>query len=378
MKKSNLILALIILPLLFVSCLVEPPKELTGYDVVKKASYTVIHLQQNINGSGYTEYEREILEGAINSDTAAVAKEYTGFTVVPFKQASVSETGNTIIQIKYDRIKYTVTLDANGGTFKDGSEKKIYTIRYGKIPEFEIPVYENKKITGWIWNNQTVQQLPVNIISENQGTYKAVWVDDENNSPETPPSEDDDSGDTPQDGPSQNPETDPSSGSGSNTGNDNDDEVAVYKILIKRNNGTPDTPYSFPEGSAFPDLEEPVKEGYSFAGWEPALPATVTENATYEAKWNIASTVTMVSITVEDIEEFNITYKQKGNIFTFSATEGFDNYRWFINGTEVSEHSADMTVNTISMNVGMYEIFVIAEKDRKSYPVSAEIVFKIE
>lgn len=372
MKKSNLFLALIILPLLFVSCLVEPPKELTGYDVVKKASYTVIHLQQNINGSGYAEYERESLDGTINTDTAATAKDYTGFTVVPFKQSFISETGNTIVQIKYDRIKYTVTLDANGGVFKDGNEQKTYVIRYGKNPEFEIPVCENKKIGNWVWNDETVQKLPSVITSENQGTYKAVWVDEDNNSPDNPPAGDDDSGNTP-DNPPQNPDADPSDGSDND---DNDDDV-VYKILIKCNNGTPDTPYSFPEGSAFPELEEPVREGYAFAGWEPELPATVIENATYIAKWTIASTVTIVSINIEDPDNINITYNHAGNLYTFAATEGFDNYRWFINGTEVSEHSANMTINTISMNAGIYEIFVIAEKNNTTYPVSAEIVFKL-
>ncbi len=373
MKKSNLFLTLIILPLFVASCLVDPPEELTGYDVVKKASYTVIHLQQNSNGSGYIEYEREILEGIINTDTEAVAKEYSGFSVVSFNQKTINETGNTIVQIKYDRNKYSVILDANGGTFSDGTRQKNYLIRYGKDPVFEIPVYENKRLKNWSWNDQTVQELPTAITSENQGTYKAVWEDaasgGQNNPPETP-GDDDPEDDTP-----QTPGSDPSIG-----GNDDDDgeDEVMYTIIIKRNNGTPDTPYVRSKDSPFPELEEPTREGFSFAGWEPALPATVTENAAYEATWRVSSTVTMVSISLNDPSDIKVDYGNTGYFYTFTATDGFDYYRWFINGTEVSEHTANMTINTISMNAGIYKIFVIAEKNTTKYPVSAELVLKIE
>ena len=39
----------------------------------------------------------------------------------------------------------------------------------------------------------------------------------------------------------------------------------------------------------------PTRDGYTFAGWKPAVAATVTSNATYEATWKSESATTTPS-----------------------------------------------------------------------------------
>ena len=39
----------------------------------------------------------------------------------------------------------------------------------------------------------------------------------------------------------------------------------------------------------------PTRKGYTFAGWKPAVAATVTSNATYEATWKSDSATTTPS-----------------------------------------------------------------------------------
>ena len=50
---------------------------------------------------------------------------------------------------------------------------------------------------------------------------------------------------------------------------------------------------SFPnlkKGEATPTIEDPIRVGYKFAGWEPTVAATVTENVTYIAQWEEVDT----------------------------------------------------------------------------------------
>ena len=50
---------------------------------------------------------------------------------------------------------------------------------------------------------------------------------------------------------------------------------------------------SFPnlkKGEATPTIEDPIRVGYKFVGWEPTVAATVTENVTYIAQWEEVDT----------------------------------------------------------------------------------------
>ena len=89
------------------------------------ASYTVKHLQQNIDDDNYTLKESETKTGTVGQPTAASAKSYDGFTAQTVKQVTVAASG-TLVEIKYDRNTYTVTFDSNGG-----SDVSSQSLRYG-------------------------------------------------------------------------------------------------------------------------------------------------------------------------------------------------------------------------------------------------------
>ena len=94
---------------------------------------------------------------------------------------------------------------------------------------------------------------------------------------------------------------------------------------------------SFPnlkKGEATPTIEDPIRVGYKFAGWEPTVAATVTENVTYIAQWEEVDTTFTVKYNDnvkgkafteqvykeleynEDTPDFNGTPKRSGYTFT--------------------------------------------------------------
>lgn len=102
-------------------------------------------------------------------------------------------------------------------------------------------------------------------------------------------------------------------------------------------NGSVFKTVSFPnlkKGEATPTIEDPIRVGYKFAGWEPTVAATVTENVTYIAQWEEVDTTFTVKYNdnvkgkafkeqvYEDLKyneetpDFNGTPKRSGYTFT--------------------------------------------------------------
>ena len=80
-------------------------------------AYTVEHYQQNLANDEYTlvAEDTENKTGATAAQTAATAKEYTGFTAKAIGQAAIAADGSTVVKVYYDRNTFTVTVDENGG-----------------------------------------------------------------------------------------------------------------------------------------------------------------------------------------------------------------------------------------------------------------------
>ena len=91
-------------------------------------TYTVKHFQQNITDDEYTEVtaDRQELKGTEGTDTAATAKNYTGFTAKPVTQTKIAADGSSVVNVYYDRKLYTVAFETNGG-----SELNSVNVRYG-------------------------------------------------------------------------------------------------------------------------------------------------------------------------------------------------------------------------------------------------------
>ena len=71
--------------------------------------YTVLHKQQNIDRSGYEQFETETLYDISGAKTKAVAKNYDGFSVQSFQQQTIAEDGSTVVEILYNRNEYAVS-----------------------------------------------------------------------------------------------------------------------------------------------------------------------------------------------------------------------------------------------------------------------------
>ena len=145
--------------------------------------------------------------------------------------------------------KYTVTYtDGVEGEkiFKD----QVYTVEFGKAtPAFNgTPARDGYKFTGWT-------PAVANIVTRN-ATYTAQWE-------KLTPAE-----------------------TFTVTYTDGVDNEEIFKDQV----------YTVEFGKATPAFNgTPTRKGYTFAGWKPAVAATVTSNATYEATWKSDSATTMPS-----------------------------------------------------------------------------------
>ena len=187
-----------------------------------------------INGEfvNYTRYEGDESDGS--DGTMWVL---TDLTMTP-------EAGGTTPAEKY-AVTYTDGVDSEE-IFKD----QVYTVEFGKAtPAFNgTPARDGYKFTGWT-------PAVADTVTGN-ATYTAQWE-------KLTPAE-----------------------TFTVTYTDGVDNEEIFK----------DQTYTVESGKATPAFNgTPTRKGYTFAGWKPAVAATVTSNATYEATWKSDSATTTPS-----------------------------------------------------------------------------------
>lgn len=123
--------------------------------------------------------------------------------------------------------------------------------------------------------------------------------------------------------------------------------------------------------SSLPTLYDANGE-YNFTGWyldgeKLTGEYTVTKNVTFTAGWEHKKGWGGINISIEPIydSDISLTYSvdNESNIYTFTATEGYVDYIWKIDG-EVQEETTNMFDFPKSLPYGRYVITVYA-KDRK-------------
>ena len=187
-----------------------------------------------INGEfvNYTRYEGDESDGS--DGTMWVL---TDLTMTP-------EAGGTTPAEKY-AVTYTDGVDGEE-IFKD----QVYTVEFGKAtPAFNgTPARDGYKFTGWT-------PAVADTVTRN-ASYTAQWE-------KLTPAE-----------------------TFTVTYTDGVDNEEIFK----------DQTYTVESGKATPAFNgTPTRKGYTFAGWKPAVAATVTSNATYEATWKSDSATTTPS-----------------------------------------------------------------------------------
>ena len=149
------------------------------YDI---ANYTVKHWQQNVTDDNYTEVmaDRETKQGTTAKLTAATAKSYTGFTALSFEQGIIAGNGTTVVNIYYNRNKYTVTwVDGNGETIETDENVKFGAtpVYNGGTPPKTGTAQYSYTFNGWYPEVESVTKdaTYTATFTETVNTYTITW-----------------------------------------------------------------------------------------------------------------------------------------------------------------------------------------------------------
>ena len=98
--------------------------------------YTVKHMQENANDTGYTLFESGTWYGTTEDYTNVVAKTYSGFKAWVFQNAIISGSGSTVVEVYYDREIYEIAFDTSTWTHVNTISAKYWaTVSRPNNPE---------------------------------------------------------------------------------------------------------------------------------------------------------------------------------------------------------------------------------------------------
>ena len=137
---------------------------------------------------------------------------------------------------------YAVTLNTNGGTINSGNVTS-YTYGVGAtLPTAGDMTYTGHTFVGW-YDNENLTGDPVTAIGGTEMGNKEYWAKW---------------------------------------------EINQYTITVKPENGKADITITQDYGTPITAPADPTREGYTFAGWDKAIPATMpAENLTITAHWSL-------------------------------------------------------------------------------------------
>ena len=148
----------------------------------------------------------------------------------------------TELTVQWTAPTYTVTLHANGGTINNGNVTE-YTYGVGAtLPTADDMTYTGYTFKGW-YDNENLTGSPVTAIGDTETGNKEYWAKC---------------------------------------------EINQYTITVKPENGKADITITQDYGTPITSPADPIREGYTFIGWDREIPKTVpAENITVTAQWEI-------------------------------------------------------------------------------------------
>ena len=163
-----------------------------------------------------------------------------GLTGFPVTAISDTETGNKEYWAKWEADAYTVTLNTNGGTINNGNVTE-YTYGVGATLPTDV-TRTGYTFKGW-YDNENLTGSPVTAIGGTEMGNKEYWAKW---------------------------------------------EINQYTITFDTAGGSVVTPITQNYGTAITAPADPTKNGYTFVGWNPEIPATMpAEDLTVTAQWTL-------------------------------------------------------------------------------------------
>ena len=286
------------------------PAEVTKLTVQWTAPTYAVTLNTNggtINNGNVTEYTYGV--GA--TLPAADDMTYTGYTFkgwydnegltgFPVTAISDTETGNKEYWAKWEANAYTVTLNTNGGTINNGNVTE-YTYGVGAT----LPTDGTRTgytFKGW-YDNENLTGSPVTAISGTEMGNKEYWAKW---------------------------------------------EINQYTITFDTAGGSVVTPITQNYGTAITAPADPTKTGYTFTGWDRAIPATMpAENLTITAQWTVNQYTIAYDLAGGTAEGNPDTYTIETGAFTLTnpTKSGYTFTGWSGTGLD-GENNMTVTIPT--------------------------------
>ena len=286
------------------------PAEVTKLTVQWTAPTYAVTLNTNggtINNGNVTEYTYGV--GA--TLPAADDMTYTGYTFkgwydnegltgFPVTAISDTETGNKEYWAKWEANAYTVTLNTNGGTINNGNVTE-YTYGVGATLPTDV-TRTGYTFKGW-YDNENLTGSPVTAISGTEMGNKKYWAKW---------------------------------------------EINQYTITFDTAGGSVVTPITQNYGTAITAPADPTKTGYTFTGWDRAIPATMpAENLTITAQWTVNQYTIAYDLAGGTAEGNPDTYTIETGAFTLTnpTKSGYTFTGWSGTGLD-GENNMTVTIPT--------------------------------
>lgn len=134
------------------------PKGTTGNLVIEPAirssnevSYTVVIIVENIEDDNFAEVWRFTSYGEMNTEVeATVHTEWLDNYDAEAEKDILKPDGSTVLKTKFTRKRKNIVLNANGGSWSDGTtENKSYQIKFEAPSPKDIPSKFNYEFIGW-------------------------------------------------------------------------------------------------------------------------------------------------------------------------------------------------------------------------------------
>ena len=270
-------------------------------------SYIVKHYKQNVDGKTYTLVDTDSFYN-VKSETevSGVPRDFDGFSTPEVKKIKISTNNEkNVIEYKYDRLKYKLVIDPNGGIYdgNDGINTKT-GIRYEQELTINKPTKEGYIFKGWEKTGTGIMSTLVDTATfkmlNGDNILKATW------------------------------------------------EANTYNIVLDPNGGIITTGgKQIKYDSVYGALETPTKEGYTFNGWFTEKNGGTkvnsddvfksTKDVTLYAQWTIKTYKLTINPnggtynTSDEIQYFDLNYNQDMTILKPVRT-GYTFVSWTLEG----------------------------------------------